>query len=800
MNRFRADLHLHSKFSDRAADWISRKLELPASCTEPAFLYDHLHSAGFKFITITDHNTIEGCLRIADRPGVFLSEELICSFPEDACKVHLLVWGITERQHLDLQSLRSNLYDVRAYLAGSGIAHAVAHPLHNPDERLTPRHVKILILLFRHFESITGTYPGTSARTAQHLLSRLTPELIERYAHQTGVAPAIDEPWRKAFVGGSDDHGGVFAGRAWTQTPPAKTPEEFLVHVREGRCEAGGEHGSPLTMAHGMYGNLFEFAKQKFSKRANEPGMQLLEKVASRFMEGKDPTVFTLGEKIALLAQGIATGKVFEMARAGKNSLWKELAAYFSRPSMRAAIADLTRGVRDPERRAFLMADMISSQLAYRFFEQFVRQLSTGKILESIQMIAPLVPIVGLLAPYLQSFRLTPLRRLREICADCEVELPEFLMNHKRAWFTDTLDDVNGVSTTIQKMAACGKASGRELVVVTSRPQISIPGIELKNFEPIGEFELPEYELQRLSFPPVLRMLDWIERNEFTELVISTPGPVGLSALLAAKLLGIPCSGIYHTDFPQYVGILTDDAFMETLTWNYMHWFYSQQDVVWVNSADYLRCWEQRGISPARLRILPRGLDTALFHPSRRDPDFWRRRGLREGEVGALFAGRVSKEKNLDLLVAAAREIERLDLPVRFLFVGHGPFSKELAKLLPSGIYTGYLSGEELAAAYASADFFVFPSTTDTFGNVILEAQASGLPCVVSDLGGPRDLVGPGIDGFITRSLDLGELTAAIRKLATDPSLRSRMGAAARKKVESRDWRKAFDDFWNATA
>jgi len=799
MKTSRSDLHLHSKFSDRAADWISRRLELPASCTEPVFLYETLRQKGFDFVTITDHNTIEGCLRIAERPGVFLSEELICSFPEDSCKVHLLVWGITEEQHHELQTLRSNLYETRAYLAEKNIAHAVAHPLHNPDERLTPTHVRKLILLFRHFEIVTGTYPAAAGRVAQHLLTNLTPLHIERFANETGILPTHENPWRKVFVGGSDDHGGVFPGRAWTQTPQVATPAEFLACILEGSCEAGGEHGNPLTMAHGMYGTLFQFAKQKFSKRANDPGIRLLEKVASRFMEGKDPTVFTLGEKLSLLAQGVATGKIFELAKVGKNSLWKEMAAYFSQPSMRAEIACITANESDPERRAFLMADMITSQLAYRLFDQFVTQIRAGKVLESIQMIAPLVPIVVLLAPYLQAFRLTPRTQLRTVCAELGVPLPDFLHNTKRAWFTDTLDDINGVSTTIQKMASCSKSAGRDLVVVTSRKQISIPGIELQNFVPIGEFELPEYELQRLSFPPVLRMLEWIERQGFTELIISTPGPVGLCALLAAKLLGLPCSGIYHTDFPQYVGILTDDAFMETLTWNYMHWFYSQMDVVWVNSEDYRRCWERRGIPSNRLRILPRGLDTQLFHPKRRDPDFWRRRGLGEGEIGALFAGRISKEKNLDLLVAAARELERLNAPVRFLFVGHGPFSKELEQLLPSGIYTGYLTGEQLATAYASADFFVFPSTTDTFGNVILEAQASGLPCIVSDIGGPRDLVSPGQDGFVTRALDVSELTQAILALAKDPALRERMGAAARAKVETRDWNKAFQEFWEAT-
>jgi glycosyltransferase involved in cell wall biosynthesis len=123
-----------------------------------------------------------------------------------------------------------------------------------------------------------------------------------------------------------------------------------------------------------------------------------------------------------------------------------------------------------------------------------------------------------------------------------------------------------------------------------------------------------------------------------------------------------------------------------------------------------------------------------------------------------------------------------------------------MKELLPEGIYTGSLHREELAAAYASADFFVFPSTTDTFGNVVIEAQASGLPVIVSDVGGPKDLIEEGVDGLITKGLDLDALTTAIGKLAADSELRSRMGVAARARVAERDWSRAARLFWEESA
>jgi glycosyltransferase involved in cell wall biosynthesis len=791
----RADLHVHSRHSARAADWLLRKLEFPASMSDPLAAYNALRAAGMDFVTLTDHDTIDGCLEIAHLPGAFIGEEVTAVFPEDECKVHILVWGLDESQHREIQSLRENIHDLQKYLSARQLAHAVAHPLHSPNEKLTALHMQKLALLFRHFETRNGRYHHLLGEAASFSLEALTPRKIEEFAARTGLEPTHPEPWKKCFTGGSDDHGGTAIARAWTVSPPCRTPAEFLDHLRDGRCHPEGRGGDPLVMAHGTYRTAYDFLKKKFAMKPGSPGAGLVEKAFSRFMEGKDPTEFTLGEKVGFLAQGLATGKIFEMAMAGNTTLWKQLSAYFSKPEVRADLLRETKGVAEPERRAFLMANRMANQLGYRLFSQFIAEIASGKIVESIQTISPLAPIVALLSPYLHAFRMPRRELLRDIVRSMAGSVPPLLANTRRAWFTDTLDDVNGVATTIRKMVAAGVSAGHDVSVLVSRSSDADLGIPLVNFPPVGEFELPEYELQSLSFPPVLRILDHLAAGNYSDVIVSTPGPVGLCALYAAKALGLRSCGIYHTDFPQYVRILTDDSFMETLTWDYMHWFYSQMDVVYVNSEDYRKSWEARGIPPEKLRILPRGLDTGLFHTARKDPDFWTARGLRDGETGMLYVGRVSKEKNLDLFVAVARRLE--SLRVRPLIVGDGPYMAEMKKMLPGGIFTGYLRGTDLAAAYASADFFLFPSTTDTFGNVILEAQACGLPVIVSDTGGPRDLVRHGEDGFITHALDLADLTDAATRMASGPALRARMGAAASRRVSARDWPKAFETFWN---
>ncbi|PZR77451.1 MAG: hypothetical protein DLM52_04435 [Chthoniobacterales bacterium] len=220
---------------------------------------------------------------------------------------------------------------------------------------------------------------------------------------------------------------------------------------------------------------------------------------------------------------------------------------------------------------------------------------------------------------------------------------------------------------------------------------------------------------------------------------------------------------------------------------------------MWVNSEEYRRSWIARGFAPEKLRILPRGLDTALFTPERRDPGFWEKFGARNGGVRLLYVGRISKEKDLDVLAEAYRELRKKRLPVQLYFVGEGPYLTALNQSLPEAVFTGYLRGQELATAYASADIFVFPSTTDTFGNVVIEAQASGIPVIVSDTGGPKELVEQNVNGFVTRSHDVDDFVRAIRELVDDPKKRAQMSEQARKAVIDRSWPGAFGRFWATT-
>jgi len=352
---------------------------------------------------------------------------------------------------------------------------------------------------------------------------------------------------------------------------------------------------------------------------------------------------------------------------------------------------------------------------------------------------------------------------------------------------------VNGVARTIRTMAEAGRKAGADLTILTSRMgKAEEDGVV--NFQPVGEFTLPEYDLQKLSFPPVLEFVDHVANRGYTELILSTPGPMGLVGLMAAKILGLQTSAIYHTDFPQYARFLSeDDPLMEGMAWNYMHWFYSQMDRVYVNSQSYLERWVEKGLPREKLMILPRGLDTETFSTKHRDPEFWKKRGS-VGKV-VLYVGRISKEKELEFLSRVAEKLPRKK-GVTFACVGEGPFLAELKKKMHEGIFTGVLHGADLSKAYASADLFVFPSTTDTYGNVVVEAMASGLPVIVSNQGGPGELLRDERDGEVAATGDVAAWVTAVERQILRGENSSSREERRERTIVGRSWREAFASFW----
>ncbi|MFZ1986363.1 MAG: glycosyltransferase family 1 protein, partial [Desulfatitalea sp.] len=365
------------------------------------------------------------------------------------------------------------------------------------------------------------------------------------------------------------------------------------------------------------------------------------------------------------------------------------------------------------------------------------------------------------------------------------------------AHFTDTYYEVNGVAQTLQQQVYFAMKNRKDYTLITcnAHGKGDPPGV--RNFEPIGTYELPEYPEQKIFYPPFLEMLAYCYDQGIDHIHSATPGPVGLAALAIARILKLPISGTYHTAIPQYAQVLTGDEAIADLAWKYVLWYYDQMDVIYAPSQSTRDELVAKGIHPDKVRVYPRGIDIERFHPAKRNGIFKKNYGLTEGPK-LLYVGRVSREKNLHLLAQAFERLSAEGEKAQLVVVGDGPYLEEMKsrmKNLPC-CFTGYLKDETLATVYASADLFVFPSTTDTFGNVVLEAQASGIPVIVSDQGGPCENILDGRTGLICKADAADSLLEAIRTMLREPRQRTAMGQAARQYLEERSFENAFLNLW----
>lgn len=797
------DLHVHSKHSKRPSQWILQKLGCPESFTEPTHLYRVAREKGMSLVTITDHNTIDGCLEIADRPGTFISEEVTTYFPEDGCKIHVLVHDIDPRIHQEIQKLRENIYDLVKYLESGGIFHAVAHPLFSVNDRLTIDHFEKLLLLFRNFEQ-NGARSADQNETLAWLLSSLDQKEMKWLAEKHGIVPSSPEPWRKNLIGGSDDHSSLNIARTHTEVEHAATLHEFIKGMEEGRGKLAGRSSTPLTLAHNLYGIAYQFYKNKLDLDRHvrrDPFLHFFD----RFLQNGPETDGGIMSRIHTLWRYRKPGRVrVENTWAIQDALRHETGKLiWDDPDFRE-IARSDNG--DGNRTAqnwFRFVNGVSNNVLRQFADHLFEHLSGANLFNIFQSIGSAGSLYAVLGPYFLSYSLFSkdrafTRDLQEAVAKEKSIASPSPRAIKVGHFTDTYHEVNGVALTLQQQVRLASKSHKDLRVITCETLSEPEAAGVKNFRPVGVCDLPEYPELKLAYPPFLEMLNYCYEEGFTHIHSATPGPVGLVALAIARILRLPISGTYHTALPQYAWHLTGDGNVQDIVWRFTVWYYDQLEVIYVPSRSTEQELTQKGISKEKIRLFPRGVDLERFHPAKRNMAQLRARFQLSGALKLLYVGRVSREKNLPLLARVFRSLLETGVDVQLVVVGDGPYLEELKEELEGTptVFTGYLVGDDLAMVYASCDLFVFPSATDTFGNVVLEAQASGVPVIVTDLGGPQENVLPDMTGMVVQGDSEEALLKGLLSLVNNPDRLRTMGLAARSYMEERSFAHAFDETW----
>jgi len=313
----------------------------------------------------------------------------------------------------------------------------------------------------------------------------------------------------------------------------------------------------------------------------------------------------------------------------------------------------------------------------------------------------------------------------------------------KFALVTETYPpEVNGVAMTLSRIVGGLRARGNVVEVVRPRQKhesgltedFLVPGIAI-----------PFYDALRIGLPAVGRLEERWRQWRPDVVHVATEGPLGLASLAAARRLGVPVTSSFHTNFHAYGGHY-GVAVLRDATLAYLRWFHNSTRCTLAPTKQMTAELAADGFKT--LGVMSRGVDTTLFDPAKRSAALRAAWGVAEGDPVVLYVGRIAAEKNLGLVVEAFLKLREGEPRARFVLVGDGPARESLARAHPEFHYAGMRRGEELAAHYASGDLFLFASVTETFGNVVTEAMASGLVAVAYDYAATREHVRDGVNGF----------------------------------------------------
>lgn len=741
------DLHLHSRASGTASNWWVRGLgagvEARESYTPPEMAYRMAKDAGMDFVTLTDHETVEGALDLVHHPDFFVGEEVSAVFPEDGSYVDVLVYGLDAEAHREVQARRSNVHRLVDYLREAGLVHVLAHPMYGMPDPVIRESVEKRLVLFGIWEFMNGSRPVEQNRLAREIAARTDASELRQLASRHGL-PA--PPHRSiAGTGGSDDHGGVYGGATHTVAPEGiRSADEFLEAMAEGEIFPAGNDGSVNNILHTGFKIAGEALKEGDGGRGNRllNGLALHASLALPF------------RRTSAASEKKLLGYVPHLARLPEPAIRATLVERYEKQ-----LSEALRGIGT----GFPAVDFLSS---------------VGDLINGHLLVAPYVGVHGYFGRERKKAKV-----LRRELFPAEAE------GLKVGVFVDGMDGIHGVATMYQNLRAQAEKRHAGCLRLVRCGSGSVGGA--CSLRPVASLPVPLYDDLVLGVPSLLEVMEHIAEEGYDVLHVAAPGPLGIATLVSGVALGLPVVGAYHTEFGAYARALSGDAFVAEIVDVSVREFYERCSAVAVPSQATALALRNRGYRIRRFEVLRNGVDTDLFDPEKRSPelhDF-----LGGGRTLLLYTGRVSQEKGLASLAADYLELRRRRDDVHLVIAGDGPYREELESRLGGvATFTGFIRGEELARTFASCDIFVFPSATDTLGRAVAEAQASGLPAVVRGMGGPRECIRPGVSGLVADPED-ERFFDEVETLLDDPEARRRMGRAARDFAETLSWEAVLD-------
>lgn len=743
--KIKVDLHVHSKYSEHPSQWLLQRLGTKESYTEPIHIYETAKKNGMTYITITDHNKIDGVRLLKEKypDEVFMGVEATTYFPDDMCKIHILIYDFTEEQFRIIDEKRKNIYDLREYLYKENLPHSVAHATFSINDKLKFEHLEKLILMFDVFEIINGGRAYKNNKIWQDVLENLTPDHISRLKEKHKIEPYSKNPWVKGYTGGSDDHSGLFIAKTFTHAD-GDSISDFLNNIKEKKTKADGRHNEYYSLAFSIYKIAYDFSRNNSNSST-----------AKSFLDNINSLIF---EKNSF--KNFLMVKSLKSKYKKRNEKTKEL--------LLKIVDDFVKNKDIPiEDRVDTIYEHISD-LSDQYFaatlDSLVSDFRKTDIITIFQKISSSFIGIVLTMPFISMLKV--MFNDRDLLDRLENEfIPQQKKKQKKIlWFTDTIKDVNGVSVTLKKIGWLSYNKNLGIRIVSSLHKEDIddefPPTYL-NLPYFFEYTPDFYDQYNLRFPSILKSLKIIYEENPDEIYISSPGAIGIMGLIAARLLKIKAISIFHTDFTMEFSKILDENAPLSLIESYVRGFYNLTDKILVPTREYIKILEDRNYDVSKLDMFRRGIDIYEYNYKENGKkiieDLF---DVKSDSIILSYSGRISKDKNLDFLVKLLDKISKYISNVILIFAGEGPYYKEFKKECKDYkniIFTGRLKQKLLPFLYSATDIFMFPSTTDTFGMAVLEAQSCGTPVIVSDIGGPKEIIIDNETGFVLKSGDLNE-------------------------------------------
>lgn len=812
----RIDLHCHDHNSSVPDELWGRILSLPETWLKTKDLLKCLKDHDCDLITVTNHNNARSCWQLCEKgEDVLVGAEFTCHFPEFDLFVHVLAYGFSPREEVELNNRRSDIYNFLRYAAKNNIPLILPHPMYfyTRNDHINLELFEKLAVLFERFEVVNGQRDQWQSVLTLHWVRSLNGDKIRGYAEKHGLNPAdfgVDPDKPKVLTGGSDDHMGIFAGECGSLLHVPNLKERLkktsasklaLEAIRENRIAPYGSVGENqrLNVA------LLDYFAQ-VAMHIEDPG--LLRIMFHRGETSDKLACFAIGNMLLEMKKHRNTQKFYEAIhnalhgkKVSKLVKWKSKKDYafcihyldeIARSRQQSPSAFMTTVNRAiPELFAGL-SRLIIQRLKIASGNSSghkLKSFSTEEIAKKFEVPSQLSALLlgndkkrpdqsdlnfsqildGLSFPVLVSFVLlgTSVASTRVLYQNRHF-LNDFA-NHigsghfpKRAlYLTDTLRDKNGVSNSLSaKLKEIQRANLPVDFLICHEDAKPEPHLHV--VRPLTTFFVPDFGEQAFRVPDIMEIARIFYEGGYDRIVCSTEGPMALASLLIKHMFNVPSYFFMHTDWLDFIKDNTDLTQHERdRIRRLLRFFYQQYSGIFVLNNDH-RDW----LTGHEMQLQEQSVHLTAHHTQPRDEAVI---PIRKNELFAdandnipilLAAGRISREKGIfDLPEIMARVREEMP-DARLVIAGTGPAEKELKKKLPDALFLGWVDKPLIRQLYAGLDMFVFPSRFDTFGNVVLEAFTYGMPVIAYNCKGPKDIVEDDVSGYLVA--DIAEMSARI--------------------------------------